>query len=233
MCGLGPIPAGFDYNLKGKLWGHCHARSANEQSHHRLCGLYRTGRLAAPCHDAPTIVELDAEGETGHIAPNRALLAVICLIGVSLAGSALLAFANGIGGLPVLAVALAALAMTAMMITAFFPFYDITWDEEGIEGPTLLPPPPFGPKRTRIYWENIETAQHENGRHWYVEDAQGTRIVWSFVYFGYPALMKRVEEECPWLFDAKPEAAVDLDPEAVPPVKRRFLKLPFATANSA
>ena len=190
--------------------------------------------LAALLRHAMTrqpLVETDPEGETGHIAPNRALLAVICLIGLSLAGSALLAFAHGIGGLLVLAVALAALAMTAMMITAFFPFYDITWDEEGIEGPTLLLPPPFGPKRTRIYWENIETAQHENGRHWYVEDANGTRIVWSFVYFGYPALMKRVEEECPWLFDAKPETAIDLDPEAVPPVKRRFLKLNFATAK--
>lgn len=177
------------------------------------------------------IVEMDAEGETGHIAPNRALLAVICLIGVSLAGSALLAFANGVGSLMVLVVAFAALAMTVMMVTAFFPFYDIIWDEEGIEGPTLLLPPPFGPKRARIFWENIEIAHNENGRHWYLEDANGTRIVWSFVYFGYPALMKRVEEECPWLFDTKPAAVIDLDPEAVPPVKRRFLKLNFATAK--
>lgn len=180
------------------------------------------------------VIENDAEGETGHIAPNRALLAVICLIGVALAGSALLAFTQGIGGLAVLAVAVAALAMTAMMVTAFFPFYDITWDEDGIEGPTLLLPPPLGPKRRKIFWENIELAQHEKGRHWYLEDASGTRIVWSFIYFGYPALMKRVEEECPWLFDAKAEdAALPDDPEAIPPVKRRFLKLNFATAKSA
>ncbi len=179
------------------------------------------------------VIERDPEGETGHIAPNRALLAVICLIGVALAGSALLTYFKGIGGTPVLAVAVASLVMTAMMITAFFPFYDITWDEEGIEGPTLLLPPPFGPKRARIFWENIEIAHHENGRHWYLEDVHGTRILWSFVYFGYPALIKRVEEECPWLFDAKPAAAIDLDPEAIPPVKRRFLKVNFATAKSS
>lgn len=180
------------------------------------------------------VVETDPEGETGHIAPNRALLAVICLVGVALGGSALLAFAHGIGGVLVLLVAFAALAMTAMMITAFFPYYDITWDEDGIEGPTLLLPPPFGPKRQRIFWEDIEVAHHEKGRHWYLEDNQGHRILWSFVYFGYPALIRRVEEECPWLFETTAkEAEVDLDPEAIPQVKRRFIKLNFATAKSA
>jgi uncharacterized membrane protein len=180
------------------------------------------------------VVETDPEGETGHIAPNRALLAVICLIGVALAGTALLAFANGVGGLPVLLVATAALAMTGMMVTAFFPFYDITWDENGIEGPTLLLPPPFGPKRKRIFWEDIELAHHEKGRHWYLEDRNGTRILWSFIYFGYPALLTRVEEECPWLFDTTAKAVeIDPDPEAIPPVKRRFINLNFAAAKSA
>lgn len=180
------------------------------------------------------VVETDPEGETGHIAPNRALLAVICLIGISLAGAALLAFANGIGGLPVLIVALAALSMTAMMVTAFFPFYDITWDEDGIEGPTLLLPPPFGPKRQRLFWEEIEVAHHEKGRHWYLEDGKGSRILWSFIYFGYPALIARVEEECPWLFEkSATPAGAEADPEAIPPVKRRFIKLNFATAKSA
>lgn len=89
-------------------------------------------------------IETDPEGERGQVAPNRALLAVICLIGVALAGAAVFAALRGVGGLPVLAVALAALVMTGMMVTAFFPFYDITWDADGIEGPTLLLPPPSG-----------------------------------------------------------------------------------------
>lgn len=179
-------------------------------------------------------IETDPEGETGHIAPNRALLAVICLIGVALAGSALLAFAKGFGGFAVLGVAIAALAMTGMMVTAFFPFYDITWDEDGVEGPTLLLPPPLGPKRRKIYWEDIEMARHEKGRHWYLEDGKGNRIVWSFIYFGHAALIQRIEEECPWLFTAQTaEPALPDDPEAIPPVKRRFVKLNFATAKSA
>ena len=181
----------------------------------------------------PTI-ETDPEGETGQIAPNRALLAVICLIGVSLAGSAIFAYLRGIGGLPVLLVAITALAMTGMMAASFFPFYDITWDEDGIEGPTLLLPPPLGPKRRKIFWEDIEVAQHEKGRHWYLEDGKGNRIVWSFIYYGYPALIARVEEECPWLFppESKAKALPDNDPEAIPPVKRRFIKLKFAAAKS-
>lgn len=178
------------------------------------------------------VVEADPEGETGHIAPNRALLAVICLIGVALAGAALLAFAHG-AGVAVLGVAGAALAMTGVMVTAFFPYFDISWDEDGIEGPTLLLPPPFGPKRRKIFWEDIEIAQHEQGRHWYLEDGAGNRIVWSFIYFGYPALIKRVEEECPWLFTKTDRATkIAHDPEAIPPVKRRFLRLNFATAKS-
>lgn len=179
-------------------------------------------------------IETDAEGETGRIAPNRALLAVICLIGLALTGAALWAFAHGFGGLAVPAVALAALAMTGMMVTAFFPFYDITWNVDGIEGPTLLLPPPFGPRRQRIFWEDIEVAQHEKGRHWYLADGKDTRIVWSFIYFGYPALIRRVEEECPWLFDAPDSTPQpENDPEAIPPIKRRFLKLNFATAKSS
>jgi hypothetical protein len=179
-------------------------------------------------------IETDPEGETGQIAPNRALLAVICLIGVALAGSALFAVLRGVGGLPVLVVALAALVMLGMMITAFFPFYDITWDEDGIEGPTLLLPPPIGPRRRKIFWEDIEVACQDKGRHWYLEDGKGNRIVWSFIYFGHPALMRRIEEECAWLFTATAdEGVLDHDPEAIPPVKRRFLKLNFATAKSA
>ena len=179
-------------------------------------------------------IETDAEGECGQIAPNRALLAVICLIGVALAGAAVSAALRGVGGLPVLAVALAALMMTGMMVTAFFPFYDITWDADGIEGPTLLLPPPIGPRRRKIFWEDIELARQDKGRHWFLEDGKGNRIVWSFIYYGHPALMQRIEEECPWLFTATAdEGDRDHDPEAIPPVKRRFLKLNFATAKSS
>lgn len=179
-------------------------------------------------------IETDPEGECGQVAPNRALLAVICLIGVALAGAAVSAALRGVGGLPVLAVALAALMMTGMMVTAFFPLYDITWDADGIEGPTLLLPPPIGPRRRKIFWEDIEVARQDKGRHWFLEDGKGNRIVWSFIYYGHPALMRRIEEECPWLFTATANEGVrDHDPEAIPPVKRRFLKLNFATAKSS
>lgn len=182
-------------------------------------------------------VETDPEGETGRIAPNRALLAVISLIGTALSGSAFFAWSQGIGGLPVLLVGIAALFMTAMMVTSFFPVFDITWDEDGLEGPTLLLPPPLGPKRVRIFWEDLEKAGAVQGRHWYLEDGKGRRIVWSFIYYGYPALLTRVEEECPWLFSTPkaveaPQTAAD--PEAPPPVApRRRFKLNFATAKSA
>ena len=194
-------------------------------------GLAAVMRHVMTCRPA---IETDPEGECGQVAPNRALLAVICLIGVALAGAAVSAALRGVGGLPVLTVALAALMMTGMMVTAFFPFYDITWDADGIEGPTLLLPPPIGPRRRKIFWEDIEVARQDKGRHWFLEDGKGNRIVWSFIYYGHPALMRRIEEECPWLFTATADEGVpDHDPEAIPPVKRRFLKLNFATAKSS
>lgn len=182
-------------------------------------------------------VETDAEGETGRIAPNRALLAVISLIGAAMAVAASYGWLRGLGGWPLLAVAGAALIMTAMMITSFFPVFDITWDENGIEGPTLLLPPPVGPRRLRLYWEDLEKTGNVQGRHWFLEDDKGRRIVWSFIYYGYPALLARVEEECPWLFaGAKPGtdgATAGLDPEALPPLRKRRSRLGFATAKSA
>jgi hypothetical protein len=235
-CGLGQIPARFCPHLGCRnLWG---TAMLDLPMNRILIAFAVFIGLAAVLRHVMTrrpAIETDPEGETGQIAPNRALLAVICLIGVALAGAALFAVLNGVGGLPVLAVALAALVMTGMMVTAFFPFYGITWDADGIEGPTLLLPPPVGPKRRKIYWEDIEVAKHEKGRHWYLEDGAGNRIVWSFIYYGHPALIRRVEEECPWLFGPQQTAAptLDDDPEAIPPVKRRFIKLNFATAKSA
>jgi hypothetical protein len=97
-----------------------------------------------------------------------------------------------------------------------------------------LLPPPIGPRRRKIFWEDIEVARQDKGRHWFLEDGKGNRIVWSFIYYGHPALMQRIEEECPWLFTATADEGVpDHDPEAIPPVKRRFLKLNFATAKSS
>lgn len=182
-------------------------------------------------------VETDPEGITGRIAPNRALLAVISLIGTALSGTALFLWFHGTGGWPVLLVAFAAFFMTAMMITSFFPVFDITWDEDGIEGPTLLLPPPLGPRRARLFWEDLEKAGSVQGRHWFLEDGKGQRIVWSFIYYGYPALLARVEEECPWLF-ADTSAAADApktpaDPEALPPARPRRFRLNFAAAKSA
>lgn len=176
-------------------------------------------------------IETATEGETGHIAPDRALLTVICLVGVALAGAALVAFFRGTAGLPVLVVAATALVMTGLMLAAFFPFYDILWNEDGIEGPAFVLPPPFGPKRSKMFWEDIDRVTQEHGRHWVLEDRHGNRIMWSFIYKGRPALMARIADECPWLFAADTPAGTPS--EVFPPVKRRFIKLNFATAKSA
>ena len=192
-CGLGQNPAQFCPHLGCQsLWG---TAMLNVPMNQILIALAILIGLAAVMRHVMTcrpMIETDPEGESGQIAPNRALLAVICLIGVALAGTALFAVLRGVGSLPMLAVALGALVMLAMTITAFFPFYDITWDADGIEGPALLLPPPVGPKRRKNYWEDIEVAKHEKGRHWYLEDGASNRIVWSFIYYGHPALIRRV-----------------------------------------
>lgn len=179
---------------------------------------------------APQEAATDPEGETGTVAPNRALLATGLVIAAALAGSALLAVLLGSGGLAHIALAAASLAAAATMVAGFFGAFDVFWDEDGIEGPSVLLPRPFGPKRVKIFWENIESMGNPKGRHMHVADGTGTRVVWAVFFSGCAELSCRLAEECPWLVSAAipREDIQTTDPTTAPPPRRLWSKFTFA-----
>lgn len=153
---------------------------------------------------------LDQTETAGRIAMSRPLIVGFSLLCLGIAGVAL--YAAFFAPPPDCACKSAAswavpavlggffLLVALLMLTSLSGGWEVCWDEDGIEGPTSVLPPPFGPRRKRVFWEHLDAAgQDSNG--WFVQARSGRRIRWNFFYSGYPALMLRIEEECPWLFD--------------------------------
>lgn len=97
-------------------------------------------------------------------------------------------------------IAFISLVSVPVMATAFSPHYDISWDTKRIIGPGTIKHPPFGHERKEIPIENIVAAGKDNWGNYFVEDIDGTRIRWNWLYSGYPELMNFIEDVCPYLF---------------------------------
>lgn len=80
------------------------------------------------------------------------------------------------------------------------PAFDVVWDDYGIEGPTSYRIWPLGPGRTRMGYGAITGFGLDAGRSWFVEDTKGRRVLWSFLYLGFPRLMQEIEARRPDLF---------------------------------
>jgi hypothetical protein len=146
--------------------------------------------------------------ESGRIAPNRILtVAMVLLMSVIAAIALWAAFNDPDAFVPAGLIGSVFLFFAVISSTSLFPMYDVEWNEDGVTGPLTMWFPPFGPKRGQIYWEHIENCGKDNMGSWFVEDKSGKRIRWNWVYSGFPALMLRIEEECPWLFEGPPPTA--------------------------
>lgn len=110
----------------------------------------------------------------------------------------------GIAALMVAGMGAACAFVFGSMLT---PAYDVAWDDGGLEGPVSYGIWPFGPARAEMGYDRIETVGMDWASSWFVEDAQGTRIRWSGMYSGYPALMQQIEAKRPDLFPDEPQEA--------------------------
>jgi hypothetical protein len=145
------------------------------------------------------------EGQFGRIAPNRVLtIGMILLLSVISSVALWAAFNDPKALVPAGAIGTFFLFFAAVSSTSLFPMYDVEWDENGVTGPMNLWFPPFGPKRGKILWEHIENCGKDNMGSWFIQGKSGQRIRWNWIYSGFPALMIRVEKECPWLFEGPP-----------------------------
>lgn len=85
------------------------------------------------------------------------------------------------------------------------PAFDVVWDDRGLEGPASYQVWPLGPGRVRIAYRDIAGLGLDRGGSWFVEDREGKRVRWSFLYPGFPALMQEIEARRPDLFPEEPE----------------------------
>jgi hypothetical protein len=175
--------------------------------------------------------EFDPENVTGRIAPSRILSFGLLLVFLGISSAAAYAAfrtpsadcaCSGTASTVIPAVLGAICALLALFCAmGLTRKWDITWDEDGIEGPTSLWFPPFGPRREKWMWERLEGVGGTSGQ-WFVENAAGRRIRFNYSYPGYMQLMATIEDQCPWLFDRpsdSPEGASSAGDEADQPLR--------------
>lgn len=105
------------------------------------------------------------------------------------------------GGLLWLLVGLGFLALMAVALIALSPSYDVLWTTDGLEGPSALLVPPFGPKRDFLLWRDLKRIGKDRWGNRFVEDAEGHRVCWNWLYIGDGHLLARLETVRPDLFD--------------------------------
>lgn len=76
---------------------------------------------------------------------------------------------------------------------------EVIWDHTGIEGPSALNFPPFGPKRVRLLWTEIAKGGSDY-RHAFLATADGRKIAWIMRNPGHEALVAQIRRACPRLF---------------------------------
>jgi hypothetical protein len=86
--------------------------------------------------------------------------------------------------------------------------YDVQWTTDGLEGPSALLVPPFGPKRDFLLWRDLKRVGKDRWGNRFVEDGKGQRICWNWAYLGEGHLLARLETLRPDLFD-EDESSLD------------------------
>lgn len=164
----------------------------------------------------PAAQDADTNQGSGRIRPSRPLMAVCTLLGLGVGGVALYGASLALD--PNCACQAGSWRIPAALGTAFVLLglycslsltsgWDMRWDQDGVEGPTSMLFPPFGPRRERLSWEDI-VAIGGNSNSWYVETPKGRRMWWNSFYAGYPKFMLTVENRRPDLFaDIRDKAA--------------------------
>lgn len=139
------------------------------------------------------------DGE-GCILPSRSVLFGASALGFALSGAAFQSALLAPHGQSEVLLGLLCLALALGAASALLPGYEVTWSDRGIEGPSQLWFPPFGPSRRFIDWNAIDYVGQDAWGNWFVADAGGNRIRWNFLYAGHGHLMAEVGRVCPDLF---------------------------------
>jgi hypothetical protein len=91
-------------------------------------------------------------------------------------------------GLRGVGLAVLGLCVAGFMSPSLTSVHKVTWEEEGIEGPSNLFGPTLGLRRTKIGWGDIARAGTTITGYWFVESSDGRRVYWSYLYKGHGVL---------------------------------------------
>jgi hypothetical protein len=143
---------------------------------------------------------------TGTISPEKISAALTVAVGAAFVVGGVAALAAGL--LPMAAISLVLGACLAgFMAPSLTHVHDVSWDMEGIEGPSKLFGPTLGLKRDRIVWSDIATTGTTTTSYWFVETVDGRRVYWSYLYKGYGALLEALEKHRPGLLQVEEKPA--------------------------
>ena len=136
-------------------------------------------------------------GPEGRMAPDPWRSGAVAPLAAGLGSAVMVSGA----GLPAILGGIGLLALAAVALIALSPIYDVQWTTDGLEGPSALLVPPFGPKRDFLLWRDLKRVGKDRWGNRFVEDGTGQRICWNWVFVGEGHLLARLETLRPDLFD--------------------------------
>lgn len=136
-------------------------------------------------------------GPEGRAAPDSWRAGAVATAACA-AGAGLVTSGTGLAGM---AAGLCLLALAAVALIAMDPGYEVVWTSDGLEGPSALWLPPFGPKRDFLLWRSLRRIGRDALGNRFIEDEAGNRVRWNWLYAGAGHLLARLETVRPDLFD--------------------------------
>ena len=123
-------------------------------------------------------------GSEGNITPGKVSAAIVTFLGVAVT---LFGVASIFTGMLVTALIclVAGVALTIFMGPSLTHRHDVSWNLMEVTGPSRLFGPSLGFRRATIQWTDIVSTGKTVTDYWFIQDIDGQRIYWSYLYPGY------------------------------------------------
>ena len=131
-----------------------------------------------------------------NITPGKISAAIVTLSGVATAlfGIALIFYGMLMTALICI---IAGGALSIFMGPSLTHRHDVNWNFKGVTGPSRLFGPSLGYSRTTIEWDDIVSTGKTSTEYWFIQDSDGQRIYWSYLYPGYGRLVETLKLKRP------------------------------------
>jgi hypothetical protein len=135
--------------------------------------------------------DAELDGDILKISPNRTATWIVVIIGIGIAAFAaamiviqqdVIWFLLGLFGL----------VIAGFMALSLSPAHDVIWTYDIIKGPCQLFGPSLGLRRATLRWDELVKIGKTASGYWFIEDHNGQRIYWSYLYSGHPMFLMQI-----------------------------------------